>query len=69
MPHISTAERIGQQIGHEEGRRDLLMDQLNVKFGQLPEEIVARVKTLETAEIDRIGRTILTAQTLAELKL
>jgi len=77
MPHLSTAEQIGQQIGeqigrkigHEEGRRDLLLDQLTVKFGPLPEEIIARVNALETAEIDRIGRAILTAQTLQELNL
>ena len=69
MPHLSTAERIGRKIGRQEGRRELLLDQLSVKFGPLSAEIVARVNALETAEIDRLGRAILTAQTLKELDL
>ena len=85
MPHLTTSERIGRQIGRkigleegreegrqegrEEGRRDLLLVQLSMKFGPLTEEIFTRVHALETSEIERLGRAILTAQTFQELNL
>jgi hypothetical protein len=73
MPHLSTAERIGRKIGREEGReegrRGLLHDQLAEKFGSLPDGTVARLEAMTADELDRLGRQILTAQTLAELGL
>ena len=81
MPHLSTAERIGRRIGREEGRlegheegrqegrRELLLDQLTVKFGPLPVELVARVKALTPAELERVGRAILSAPTVEDLGL
>jgi hypothetical protein len=77
MPHLSTAERIGRKIGRQEGReegrqegrRDLVLDQLSVKFGPLSAEIVTRVKGLSTAELERVGRAILTAQSIEDLHL
>ena len=69
MAHLSTAERIGRQIGREEGRRDLLLDQLTVKFGPLDPQVVARVNGLAPAELERVGRAILSAQTLEDLGL
>ena len=67
MAHLSTAERIGRQIGREEGRRDLLLDQLTVKFGPLDPQVVARVNGLAPADLERVGRAILSAGTLEDL--
>ena len=81
MPHLSTAERIGRKAGREEGRqegreegreegrRDLLLDQLTVKFGPLSEETVTRVKGLSPTELERVGRAVLTAQRIEDLHL
>ena len=85
MVHLSTAERIGRQIGRqegreegreegrqegwEEGRRELLLDQLTVKFGPLDAQVVARVKALFPGDLERVGRALLSAETLEGLGL
>jgi hypothetical protein len=52
-----------------EGRRGLLLDLIEEKFGLLPGGTAARLEAMTADELDRLGRLILTAQTLAELGL
>ncbi|MCW3097494.1 MAG: hypothetical protein JWL77_3112 [Chthonomonadaceae bacterium] len=59
----------GLQEGRLEGRRELLMDQLSVKFGPLSSEVSARVNALTSEELDSIGRALLAAPTLQDLGL
>lgn len=50
------------------GKRDMLLKQLQFKFGALPEDIVAKVQALSTeAELDRLSERLLSAQDLADL--
>jgi hypothetical protein len=85
MPHLTTSEKFGRKIGMKigleaglqagreegrlEGRRELLLDQLAVKFGPLSAEARARVNALASEELDRVGRALLTALTLQDLGL
>jgi hypothetical protein len=73
MPHLSTAERIGRNIGRKEGKlegqRELLLDQAATKFGPLPADIIAEINAFTEARLQSLGQAILTANTLEELGL
>ncbi len=77
MPHLSTAERIGREIGREEGRivgkvegrRELLLDQVAVKFGPLTDVSIVAINHLTEEKLDQLGKDILTANSLNELGL
>lgn len=59
----------GRKEGREEGRREVLLDPMRVKFGVLPEDIVSRVNHLTLREVNAALERILTARTLAEMEL
>jgi hypothetical protein len=77
MPHLSTAERIGRNIGREEGKlegklegqRELLLDLVAMKFGPLTADVIAEINGWTEARLQRLGKAILTANTLKELGL
>lgn len=50
--------------GEEEGRRGLLIELLEERFGTLPAEVVARVEQASPEEISTWGRRILTADSV-----
>lgn len=56
----------GQTKGRLEGRTELVLRQLTVRFGALPENVRARVQSASSEELDRIGERLLTASTLSE---
>ena len=52
------------------GKRDTLLQQLRLKFGELPESVVARVQELDTSEeLETLLARILTAGSLSEMGL
>ncbi len=83
MPHLTSAERIGRKIGmkigrvegrvegreegREEGRRDVLLEQMTIKFGPLPETVVTAVNALTGPRLNHVCREILNARTIADL--
>lgn len=71
MPHMTTAERIGRQDGRKEGKIEgkveLLLGQLEAKFGSLPESKVAVLQSMRNTQLDRISIRLLTVDTLDEL--
>jgi hypothetical protein len=50
--------------GKEEGRVELLLEQLTTRYGTLPREVVIRVRSANVAELDSIAMRVLTAKTL-----
>ena len=68
-------EREGYLKGFQEGFQkafqkayvELLMIQLTLRFGALPEAAVARVRSADVAQLDRWIDRVLTAPTLEEL--
>ncbi|MET9212134.1 MULTISPECIES: RpnC/YadD family protein [Actinomycetes] len=67
---MTTAERLraeGEARGEARGRAEILVEQLIEKFGTVPAELSARVRT---ADLDRLrlwARRVLTADTLDEV--
>jgi hypothetical protein len=52
--------------GSAQGRVELVLRQLSVRFGALSEDSKARIATASIAELDAIGERLLTAKTLQE---
>jgi flagellar biosynthesis/type III secretory pathway protein FliH len=65
-----TALREGLQKGREEGKRDLLLDLLEHRFGRLPKATVNRVNALTSSEeLSRLAARVLDAPSLEDLGL
>src|SRR5579872_1107318 len=60
----------GLQQGIVQGKRDTLLHQMRVKFGELPGPVVAKLEAMESAaELDRLSERILTASSVEEMGL
>ena len=57
----------GELRGRVEGRVELLIKQLTLRFGKLPEAAVARVRGADAAQLDRWAERVLTAPTLGHV--
>jgi len=61
---------IYEERGIIKGKRDALLIQLRIKFGDLPEAVVARVQTIDTeAALDALLERVLRATTLGDMGL
>jgi hypothetical protein len=71
---IQQGRQQGIQEGHQQGvqfgKQSLLLQLLNAKFGQLPESVVQKIRTITGEhELDKISLRVLTANSLAEMGL
>jgi predicted transposase YdaD len=57
----------GERIGERTGERKLLLKQLTLRFGQLPEAALARVTAAGVEQLETWAERVLTAPTLAEV--
>ena len=57
----------GRQEGLQEGRAEVVLKQLKLKFRKLPAGTTARVRNASNEELDRWTERVLTASTLAEV--
>ncbi|WP_404299060.1 Rpn family recombination-promoting nuclease/putative transposase [Halomonas sp.] len=72
MTYVTSFERIaekrgmqqGMQQGALNGRADMLLKLLALKFGGLPEELVTKVETADIEALDRWAERVLTTDTL-----
>ncbi len=63
---LSWGERF-EQRGKIEGKRELLLRLLAIKFGELPSDFVARLNEIETHEIlDRLSEQLLLRNSFLE---
>ncbi|MGK3968481.1 DUF4351 domain-containing protein [Sorangium sp. So ce118] len=64
-------EREGRQAGEREGRlegqRSTLLKLLQLRFGELPEPVVARVRAADAAQIEAWTERVLTSPTLDDV--
>jgi len=69
---IQIGKQEGIQIGKQEGRREgeisLVMRQIRRKFGQLDQEITAKITNLTLEQLERLGEELLDFQTIDDLK-
>jgi len=56
-----------QRKVRNEGRRSMLLEQLRTRFGELPAATVAHIEAADMVDLERWGKRVLTAQTLAEV--
>jgi Domain of unknown function (DUF4351) len=56
----------GRMEGRMEGRIEMLLKQLTLRFGPLPEPIQALIRGLQDAQLDTVAERVLTAPTLEE---
>ena len=63
---MTTAEQLIQR-GLEQGTVQVLLDQLEQRFGQLSEATVQRVRSSSSEQLQQIALIILTAATLEEV--
>jgi len=57
----------GEAKGREEGRAEMLLRQIEIRFGRPGVDVEARVRSATTDELDRFAARILTARSLAEV--
>ena len=59
----------GRVEGLVEGRAETLLELLEVRFGQLPAQIITAVRALSPDRLHEITRLVITAKSLADLHL
>jgi predicted transposase/invertase (TIGR01784 family) len=59
--------REGSRKGLQRGRCEILLRQMRLRFGELPEPIVARVKAAKTSQLDLWAERVLSAPTLHDV--
>jgi len=57
----------GRSEGLVEGRAALLIRLLTRRFGELPDSAIARVRSASVPELEAMGDSVLTAQSLEEI--
>jgi predicted transposase YdaD len=57
----------GERAGERNGQRKLLLKQLTLRFGKLPEATVSRVNAAGVDQLETWAERVLTAPTLAEV--
>jgi predicted transposase/invertase (TIGR01784 family) len=57
----------GRREGLDEGRRELLLKQLRLKFGSLPETVVERVTNASPTDVERWAERVLTAHRIEDV--
>jgi hypothetical protein len=50
MPYVTSVERMGFERGQLQIAREMLLEAVATRFGELPEDITAAVQRLETVE-------------------
>jgi len=70
MTWLERAREEGREEGQIEGRRKMLLHQLGVKFGPLPEPFVTRIAAISDSDLlDDLSEQMLFADSLAEIRL
>jgi hypothetical protein len=57
----------GRQEGIQQGIQEMLLHQLEVKFGAVPESALTQVRAMSGAQLTRLSERLLDATTLAEM--
>ena len=67
---MSTAEKLrqeGEKKGVKKGSAELLLRQIGLRFGEVPEYVVARIRRASARDVNRWAERILTVESLEEL--
>jgi Domain of unknown function (DUF4351) len=69
QPMTRTLASTWYEKGLEKGRRELLREQLEERFGALPPPVLDRLQQLPAEQLTPLGKAVLHAQSLRELGL
>ena len=69
---LREGEQLGEQRGREEGRKAegqlLILRLLTRRVGELPQEVLDRIKTLSLEQLENLGEALLDFQVIADLE-
>jgi hypothetical protein len=57
----------GEAKGRQEGQRGIVLKQLRIRFGEVPDRVVARLDAATSEQLDRWAERILTAKTIDDV--
>jgi hypothetical protein len=64
LPYLQRIRAEGHTEGRREGEAEVLLRQLRVRFGVLPEDVTARLNTADAETLLRWSERVLSASTL-----
>jgi Domain of unknown function (DUF4351) len=75
MPYVTSVEqigfdrgfRIGEKIGREKARRSIVALLLDHKFGELPEHLNDRIKSLSSERLEALAMVLLRLESIDDL--
>ncbi len=67
LEQLEAAHLDGEQLGEFNGRRDLVVRQLDRQIRGMPVEVVARVRSLSTEQLDLLGEALLDFESMSDL--
>jgi hypothetical protein len=65
--YFSQGKAEGEVVGKAEGKAEIVLKQLSLRFGPLDGEVVARVRDATVADLDRFAERLLTAASVDEV--
>ena len=66
---MKTWKEEGIEIGREQGRRQLVLEQIEERFGPVSPTVRSQIELLEGEKLRQIGKALVKAQSLGELGL
>jgi len=65
---LQEGEQRGEQRGREQGERSLILRQLTRRLGELPQQLLERIETLNLEQLENLGEALLDFQAQADLE-
>ncbi|MFN6559700.1 MAG: Rpn family recombination-promoting nuclease/putative transposase [Nostoc sp. ChiSLP01] len=65
---LQEGEQRGEQRGRQEGERSLILRLLNRRVGELPQQLLERIETLDLEQLENLGEALLDFQAIADLE-
>ena len=65
--YAAEGRKEGRKEGLEEGQQKILIKQLTVKFGELPDPILQRIRAADDEHLERWAERILVARTIDDV--
>ncbi|BAU06615.1 DUF4351 domain-containing protein [Fischerella sp. NIES-3754] len=67
MTYITTGERIGYELGKQEGEQTIILRLLQKRLGDLSPEVRQRIQSLSLIQLEALGEALLDFTTIADL--
>jgi len=68
MPYITSIERAGQIEGELKGEQNMIIQQINYRFGEIDTSLIKQVKTLTRTQLTELGKAIFNFSIVTDLQ-